>query len=230
MEKDFSEKEKIDLMVAEFERLKKGKIFEREKLKEIILRNKQALFKNDFILKCIDEGTPGGIHLAGSGILIKDHQIVNWPIIKGITYHQNCGAVSLFAKENNLSLEIDRLAENFAKDISNRYKINFLGIHHLERPREFHNALGIWVCNLPNFDFSLNSYLPPGFTINPFLVKDKEYTASEINLALKIFKEHGFYLVDPKINFYLWFLNVPANDYLKFIQTDLNLEIVEINL
>lgn len=212
----------------EFEKLIRTKILSFDKLNQL-LKNKN-LFKGKNILKCIDEGTPGGVHLAGSGILVDDLKIINWKIIEGITFHDDCGAARLYIQHKNLQIETNKAAERFAIEISQKYNLPFLGKQPLKRPKEFHYALGIWISNLPNFDYSLNSFLPPGFTINPFISFSKEYTIKEINLALKIFQENGFYLIDKNIEFYLWLLNVQAKDFEPYIQTSLNLKILEFQL
>lgn len=220
--------EKIENFEKEFRSL--SKLVEKQKLQAILEKKKDILFLNDRNLRCIDEGTPGGLHLAGSGVLVKDKSLINWDLFDGIYFHQECGAINFFIKENNLEENPDEFAEKFTKDLAKTYGKKFLGKIDLKRPKHFHNALGIWICGLPGFDFSKEKSLPPGFIINPFIVKDLNYTLFEINLALNIIENNGFgkFLKDEK--FYLWFINENPKRFEKNISSNLNLEIMKFNL
>ncbi|KKT19589.1 MAG: hypothetical protein UW03_C0016G0046 [Candidatus Peregrinibacteria bacterium GW2011_GWA2_43_8] len=64
-----------------------------------------AFSTDDKVIRCIDEGTPGGVHLAGSGILMDAAQLtasLRAMGATGITSHSHCGAAGLYAKAQGL--------------------------------------------------------------------------------------------------------------------------------
>ena len=68
-----------------------------------IIQDKPALFDlKEKTLKCMDERTPGGIHLAGAGILLglcNAVEFVKRANIDKVTWHEECGAVGLALKK-----------------------------------------------------------------------------------------------------------------------------------
>lgn len=160
----------------------------------------KAFTLKDRSLRCIDEGTPGGIHLAGSGILFnlnkeKLKRFVSVAKVDGVYSHKNCGACKLYARMNNLaSSDYDNLGIVWAKELAAQLNVPYKGHinEDLKRPKEFHNARVVYYDGTGSFDYSQVNQLPPGFIISRRYL-DLEYALKELEIAIDIaFGNNGF--------------------------------------
>jgi len=162
-------------------------------------------------LRCIDEGTVGGIHLAGSGILNKSAavEIVKQAGVTGIYSHAGCGAAGLYAQSQK-GLDISRADEygiDWAKELAQASDLPYEGhieLSEMARPPEFHIARVAYYDGTGKFDPSQIEGLPPGFVISrKFLTPD--YAKQEADIATKIaLGDHGFgKIITPESPFYL---------------------------
>lgn len=153
--------------------------------------------KNAFILKdrsvrCIDEGTTGGIHCAGSGILMDEKEVVEKfkkANIDGIYSHEECGAAGLYAKANNLDAsKSDQYGIDFAKHLSSLLNVPYLGhigIKEMARPSGLHSARCAYYDGTGRLDPSKTEGLANGFVISR-RHQSKEYSLKELKVSISI--------------------------------------------
>lgn len=150
-------------------------------------------------LRCIDEGTAGGIHLAGSGILLNINQaeeVCKKAQVSGIYSHAECGAASIYAKRENLDEEeSDEFGIEWAKTLAEKLKVPYKGhieIEKMARPSGLHIAVAAYYDGTGQFDNSKIASLPKGFVIDRKYL-DSDYGKIELKTAIEIaFGSHGF--------------------------------------
>jgi hypothetical protein len=156
-----------------------------------------ALRLTDRVVRCIDEGTPKGIHLAGSGILVEDRSEMILRLkearAEGVTSHEGCGAAVLAAKKMGRDpADANALAQEFAQALAEELGVPYMGhipVRELERPPDFHNAIAVYVTGR---DFERTDGLPSGFTISRHLL-GPTLAIPDIALATHIaLNQHGF--------------------------------------
>lgn len=153
----------------------------------------------DHGVKCIDEGTPGGVRIAGAGILEGIDQTVTMLEtldLDVIHCHDDCGAARLYAQLHNIvDVHPDELAKQFTIEIARR-----LGIQHhhirkeqLRRP-PIHVATVVYYSGVKAFDpAQLPDALPQGFVITRALHHSPQSAQTEADVACQIaFGSHGF--------------------------------------
>lgn len=155
----------------------------------------KAFAVRDKNLRCMDERTPGGYHLAGSGILLPLEKVVEIAQklgIDGIWRHKECGAESLFARMNKLDPQkAEEEIERGARELASHLDIPYKGMLEVE-PRGFHIARAAYYIGVREFDPSLVKKLPPGFVISRRYV-DAEYAKKELDISIGIaLGKHGF--------------------------------------
>lgn len=156
----------------------------------------------DRTIRCIDERTPGGLHLAGSGILLPEDEIeqvvkrLTKAKVDGVWSHAECGAAALAAKKQNLPAEQgDVLGKTWAKTFSDKLGVPYYG--HIEPqefsgPSGFHIARTTYYIGAPSFNPTRVEGLPPGFVINRGYLSE-DYAKMEADLSVKIATgNHGF--------------------------------------
>ena len=154
-----------------------------------------AFILKDRALRCIDERTAGGIHLAGSGILMKEEQLRKTLREAGVTSawtHAECGAAKLYAQQNGLDIaKADDYARAFGENLEKNFGIKYNG--HLDvAPNGLHIARVAYYDATGNFDYQNISGLPPGFIISRKFV-EAEYALIELRVAISIAcGDHGF--------------------------------------
>lgn len=170
-----------------------------EKLGEI----GNAFNLRDTSVRCIDEGTPGGIHIAGSGILLnvdnrkKELEEVIKKLqdtkVDGVYSHAGCGAAQLYAKNINDPDNYEKYAIDWAKKLAELLDVLYKGhITELERPKEFHNARIAYYDGSGKFNPSEIKEMPDGFVVSRRYL-NPEYAKSELTIALSIaMGHHGF--------------------------------------
>lgn len=170
-----------------------------EKFARAVTDIENAFTLNDRTVRCIDEGTPGGIHSAGSGILMSEEAAVKAfkdAQADGITSHEGCGAAGIYAKENGLDpSQSDQYGIDFAKKLAGEMGIPYnghIGAEEMNRPIRFHNALIAYYDGTGNFDYSKAKELPAGFTVSRKYLDPKD-AAKEAKLSIDIaLGGHGF--------------------------------------
>ncbi len=165
----------------------------------------KAFLPQDRVLRCIDERTPGGIHLAGSGILMKDDQLRKTLIeadIKSVWTHAECGAAKLYAEQNGFDPgKADDYARAFGENLEKNFGIKYNG-HLSVEPSGLHTARVAYYDTTGSFDFQNIPELPHGFVINRKYI-DPRYAAMEMQVAFQIATgSHGFgNLITPETPF-----------------------------
>ncbi len=160
---------------------------------------KQAFTIEDRDLRCIDEGTPGGIHSAGSTILMKKEEAImalRAAKVSGIYSHAGCGAAGLYAKEHGLPLEnADDYSREHARKIAGEMGIPYrghIGAEEMHRPPEAHIARICYYDGSGSFDYAKSSGLPSGFVISRAYM-GRETSLKETAIAISIaLGYHGF--------------------------------------
>lgn len=158
----------------------------------------QAFEPHDGVIRCIDEGTPGGYRVAGSGILLEDSELIELlerNEVQGLTSHTGCGAAALYAKEKNLGpVDSDVVGARRIRDIAGRVGIPYFGhIGQLRRPADRHTAFAVYYDGTGLFNPEAVQALPKGFVVSRSLHKSKETPLSEALIATSIaFGGHGW--------------------------------------
>jgi hypothetical protein len=161
-----------------------------------IIKDKPALFDlKELTLKCMDERTPGGIHLAGAGILLGLYNAIEFikkAKINKVTWHKECGAVALALKkrgERPTPDEIDERAKEFSESLAKEAGVE-VEEEIMAGETTFHATRAIYFDNTG--EFNVTEELSPGFVISRKYL-DKEYAQEELKIAIAIaFGDHGF--------------------------------------
>lgn len=159
---------------------------------------KKAFAPIDRGLRCIDEGTPGGVHMAGSGILDQKaaSNFVRHAQVDGIYSHEGCGAAALYAKNMGLDAsQSDNYGVEWAKKLAEQAGVPYKGhidFDQMNRPKETHDARVVYYDGTGKFDPTLVNGLPKGFVISRRYL-DPKYSQQELEIAISIALGHeGF--------------------------------------
>ncbi len=162
------------------------------------LKLDEAFELKDHSLRCMDEGTPGGIHMAGSGILDKRAatELVRRAGVTGISSHAGCGAAALFARREGLDpSKADEYGIVWAKELADDAGVPYvghIGSESMARPAELHIARVAYFDGTGQFDPSQVKDLPSGFVISRKFM-EAPYAKQEADIAVSIaLGEHGF--------------------------------------
>lgn len=188
----------FDKQTAIFEEIEKAGSF--EKYFESLDDHKGAFYPEDKQEKkicCIDERTYGELHLAGSGILLKEEEAVDFIKKSGataITSHAGCGAAKLAAQTAGLELDsqgIEQYSKDWSKKISELANIPYIG--HLDVvPQEFHISRIAYYDASGRFEPSQIKKLLPGFITNRKYL-DTKHAKEEVLIEWSIAAgDHGF--------------------------------------
>ena len=151
----------------------------------------------DRVIRCIDGRVRGGLRLAGSGIgigLAKARQFAEAGGATGVTYHKDCGAAALWAREQGLPVEdAMQYGREFAEKLAGELGIACSEAR-LEGEEGFHDELVVYYDGTGRFDPSRVRLLPRGFVINRKLLDfDVPYAMQQVEIAVGIaLGEHGF--------------------------------------
>jgi hypothetical protein len=147
-------------------------------------------------VRCMDEGTPGGIRLAGSGRLYPDLDellhLLKEAGVEGITWHELCGAIELWLKLHpEVKRSCDAESKRFSSQIADKLGKPCRQTP-LKRPKHYHNAVAIYVPAMVEFDPSRHPGMPLGFVVARW-TGNVEYGMTEAGVALDIaLGSHGF--------------------------------------
>lgn len=152
----------------------------------------------DRFLRCIDEGCPGGVHLAGSGILLgveEAAKIGQTAGVTAVTSHQECGAATLAARQAGQDpAQSDEYGQQFAAELARRLGVSYchLPISEMARPAGRHIARVVYYDGTGRVDPARAVGLPAGFVISRrYLTTD--YARRECEIAVRLaLGDHGF--------------------------------------
>lgn len=178
----------------------------------------KAFVLNDKTIHCIDERTPGGIHAAGSLILVNEEEALEFlkrSGANGITSHRECGAVKLWAGQNGKDLSgAEKYAEEWSRHLAELATeklgrpVEYKG--HLEvTPSGFHVAQIVYLDETGRFNPVIPNLLP-GFVISRRFENPGQAMA-ELDIAIKIaLGDHGFGdLITPETPFLITTISDP---------------------
>ena len=152
----------------------------------------------DRCMRCIDEGTPGGIHSAGSGILREKSEVLaafRAAKVDRITSHDGCGAAVLYTKTHGFDPgRADDYGKAWAQEIAEELSLPYehIDFSAMQRPKDFHIARVAYYDGTGRFDFSNVAGLPAGFTISKKIQREAD-SLTEAQVASNIaLGDHGF--------------------------------------
>jgi flagellar FliL protein len=169
----------------------------------------RALELKDTHLRCIDEGCPGGLHMAGSGCLYEKAAEDLKGRISGIYTHDGCGAAKLYVESKQIKTDDpDAVADAEAKKLAAKLGVPFLGrikAAQMTRPPALHDARALYYDGTGKLDPSQLPGLPKGFVVSRKHISDPGYALTESEVAIGIARgDHGFgELFTPAAPFYL---------------------------
>lgn len=157
------------------------------------LKVEQAFHLQDLVVECMDGRTPGGVHLAGSGVLLGLEKALlfagqveqKYGRLEAVTYHRDCGAAALVAKETGG--DPFALAKTFAEDFARSLDIEAVYEVENEGWEGFHHERVVYYDGTGRFNWKGVKGLPVGFVISrAYLDFDIEYAKKELETALDI--------------------------------------------
>ncbi|TAK21370.1 MAG: flagellar basal body-associated FliL family protein [Chloroflexota bacterium] len=175
--------------------LLKGRTF--QALFQTLPDRPRAFTLKDTYLRCIDEGTPGGLHMAGSGALYEKAFDDLKGKITGIYTHEGCGAAKLYVESKNIKTDDpDSVADAEAKTLAEKLGVPYLGriaAKDMSRPPQIHTARAIYYDGTGKFEPTNVPGIPQGFMISRKLISDPAYAKAEVEVAIGIaMGDHGF--------------------------------------
>jgi len=160
----------------------------------------KAFQLRDRRVRCIDEGTPGGIRLTGLGILLgfdKAIEVLREAKVEGVHPHEGCGACDLHAKKVCTETKPDEIGIEWGKKLAAELGVpysGFISADAMSRPREGHIARAAYYDGTGRFDCTGSLGLPPGFVVSRrHLNNHVDYARSEAEIAITIaLGPHGY--------------------------------------
>ena len=166
--------------------------------------DKHAFPEKVHSLCCMDERVVSerndSVYSAGSGILIKDNPKKRAAFVgelkkagvKNVTTHEGCGAVSLYAKQKNISVEEAQVeARQWAKDLSKELGGAYEGELTVS-PQDYHVAQVAYYDFTGRFNPSMTGDYPAGFVISRKYMPAEDATA-QTSVGVGIAKgDHGY--------------------------------------
>lgn len=156
----------------------------------------EAFILQDYDLRCNDEGTIGGVHLAGSGILYPDAEEDFKGKVSGIYSHTDCEQTKTFIEKQNIqTASPDTIADQAARELAERMHVPYLGrieATDLKRPLGIHIARVIYYDGTGHFNPTQAKGFPNGFVISRKYIRDLEYAKSEVEMAIQSILNRGF--------------------------------------
>ncbi len=164
---------------------------------ETLANHQKMLELTDRGMRCMDEGTPGGVRLAGSGILLglkRAEQFARSAMEDGgldfIGYHLDCGAAASYSATHGGDSFAN--AKSFAEELADRLGIKAKAVL-LERPIGLHLARVVYYDVSGRFDPSRLPQLPKGFVVSRKYHQDPTTALWETEMAISIaLGSHGF--------------------------------------
>ena len=144
---------------------------------------------------CMDERTPYGKHLAGSGILLPEDAFEKAFKKSGadsISSHTGCGAARIYAEKMGLNpADSDRIGREWAEKMAEKMGVPHIPLE-VEVDKPFHYARVCYYDGTGKFNYAGVEGLPAGFVVGRKNM-DKEASLAECGVAENIaFGDHGF--------------------------------------
>jgi len=167
-----------------------------------LLGIEKAFHLHDLVIRCMDGRTPGGVHLAGSGVLLGLKGMVRFAAevtskyghLEAVTYHADCGAAAAIAGKKGADPFV--VAESFAREAGKVLGIET--VYEIENQgwEGFHHERVIYYDGTGRFDWQNVLGLPVGFVVSrAYLGFDVPYAQKELavasDIALKPHDRHG---------------------------------------
>src|SRR5207249_4292815 len=113
------------------------------------LPNRQRAFEpKDTYLRCIDEGCPGGLHMAGSGVLNPNWEADLKGKVTGVYSHEGCGAVGLFIQAQKIKTDDpNAVGDAEAQKVAEKLGVPYMGriaAKQMTRPAALHVARAVY--------------------------------------------------------------------------------------
>jgi hypothetical protein len=162
------------------------------------LANRQKAFEpKDNYLRCIDEGCPGGVHMAGSGVLNPNWEADLKGKVSGVYSHEGCGAVGLYIQAQKIKTDDpNAVADAEAKKIADKLGVPYLGrikASQMTRPAAIHTARAVYYDGTGRLDAAQLAGLPQGFHVSRKIFSDPGQAKAEVDVSIGIaFGDHGF--------------------------------------
>lgn len=166
-------------------------------IKDAFDLSKHRIGKAERCICCMDEGTPWGIHSAGSGILLSPDELDLYFKLANpdcISSHDGCGAAKIFAKRNGIAPEqADAYAKKWAEDVANKKGIRHihLSAEEMKRP-SFHDARICYYDGTGRFNYEGVEGLPKGFVVSRRYMTPKSSLAEDGVAGAIAFDDHGY--------------------------------------
>ena len=151
---------------------------------------------NNLPILCIDEGCNGkGTHMAGSGCMISEDELISELKSAGVTEfttHENCGAWGLTHPEMTDPKEKEAAVKSWGENIAQKLGIphRYIPAEEMDRPADFHNAFYAIYDPTGKFNSKAVENMPSGFITSP---KYFNSAKADLELAVKIATgNHGF--------------------------------------
>ncbi len=179
---------------------------------------------------CIDERIPhdGAVSIAGSGLLIKDDiQVLDDFVeslkinnIKRVFIHENCGAVGLYAKSKNISIEdANKDALEWAQKLT-----KLLGGNEVQKilpvDINFHNAQCTYI--MSSNVSGMKKPFPRGFEISSYVSLPQILKQVEVSIDIAL-TGHGFGILFTKENPFIVVVVAKNDDDLSTMKKNTNL-------
>jgi hypothetical protein len=151
----------------------------------------------DTYVRCVDEGCPGGIHMAGSGVLNPNWEADLKGKVSGVYSHEGCGAVGLYIQAQKIKTDDpNAVADAEAKKVAEKLGVPYLGrikAADMARPPAVHTARAIYYDGTGKLDASQLAGMPQGFHITRKILSDPAYAKAELDVCIGIaMGDHGF--------------------------------------
>lgn len=152
----------------------------------------KAFHLGDLVVRCMDGRTPGGVHLAGSGILLglegskrfAAEVAEKYGHIEAVTYHRDCGAAS--AAVESIGGDPFVAGKAFAEELGRALGVESVYEVENEGWEGFHHERAVYYDGTGRFDWKVGD-LPAGFVISrAYLDFDVEYAKRELAMACDI--------------------------------------------
>jgi hypothetical protein len=162
------------------------------------LANRQKAFEpKDNYLRCIDEGCPGGVHMAGSGVLNPNWEADLKGKVAGVYSHEGCGAVGLYIQAQKIKTDDpNAVGDAEAKKVADKLGVPYLGrikASEMKRPASTHTARAVYYDGTGRLDAAQLAGLPQGFHVTRKIFSDPNQAKAEVDVSIGIaFGDHGF--------------------------------------
>jgi len=159
---------------------------------------KHRLDNHSACICCMDEGTPWGVHAAGSGLLLSAEEFEDYTHMAkpdAISSHAGCGAGKIYCQQHGLPEgNSDQIARQWAEATAKKYGLPHVHIpmEEMQRPPDFHVARVCYYDGTGRLNNDPAVGLPSGFVVSRSHLGEAR-GLEEVKVAAEIiFGQHGF--------------------------------------